>query len=218
MKKLFVCLMAIVCVLSTTVLAAGDITFRDSEPDDLGEFVLEVGPGEEEMTEHTGDFANLTAGGGSFCNKMEGVARYEFTVEKDGIYSFVVEYVARDDKDRSIDVALDSVTNNQWVDLAESNDHRWAVIPYELTAGKHDFYIMAPTGFDDSVVKSCDIYGWDLYLTEELVEETVIETEAETAAAEETVVTAPQTWDAGIVAAVAAIVSAAGYTIGKKAR
>lgn len=217
MKKLFVCLMAVACVLCTAVSAAGEITYRDSEPDDLGDMILEVGPGEEEMTEHTGNFSNLAEGGVSFCNKSEGVARYEFSVEKDGIYSFVVEYVAREDKDRSIDVALDSETNNQWVDLAESNDHRWAVIPYELTAGTHSFYIMAPTGFDDSVVKSCDIYGWDLYLTEEIVE-TEPATEAETAIVEETVTVAPQTLDAGIVAAVAAVVSVAGYAVGKKRR
>lgn len=215
MKKLFVCLMTVACVLCTAVSAAGEITYRDSKPKDLGEFLLEVGPGEEEMTEHTGNFANLTTGGDSFCNKSEGVARYEFTVEKDGVYSFVVEYVARDDKDRSIDVALDSETNNQFVDLEESNDHRWAVIPYELTAGTHNFYIMAPTGFDDSTVKSCDIYGWDLYLTEEIVE---TETEAETVTVEESVTVAPQTLDTGIVAVVATVVSAAGYAVGKKRR
>lgn len=217
MKKFLAMLMAAVCVLCTAVAVSAEISFSETEPTGLGEFLLEYGPGEEEMTEHTGNFSNLTAGGTSFCNKMEGVARYEFEVEKDGIYSFVIEYVARDDKARSIDVAIDSQTNNQWVDLIESQDHRWATITYELTAGTHSFFIMAPTGFDDSTVKSCDVYGWDLYLTEEIVPET----EAETVAVEEAVPeveAAPQTLDAGIAAAVVALVSAAGYTIGKKNR
>lgn len=218
MKKLLAVIMAAVCVMFTAVAVSAEISFSADEPTDLGEFILEVGPGEEEMTEHTGTFSNLTAGGTSFCNKTEGVARYEFEVEKDGVYAFVVEYIAREGKARSIDVALDSQTNNQWVDLLEgaADDNHFATITYELTAGKHNFFIMAPTGFDDNEVKSCDVYGWDLYLVEEILPET----EAETVVVEEApaVEAAPQTFDAGIIAAVVALVSAAGYTIGKKNR
>lgn len=218
MKKLLAVIMAAVCVMFTAVAVSAEISFSADEPTDLGEFILEVGPGEEEMTEHTGTFSNLTAGGTSFCNKAEGVARYEFEVEKDGVYAFVVEYIAREGKARSIDVALDSQTNNQWVDLLEgaADDNHFATITYELTAGKHNFFIMAPTGFDDNEVKSCDVYGWDLYLVEEILPET----EAETVVVEEApaVEAAPQTFDAGIIAAVVALVSAAGYTIGKKNR
>ena len=218
MKKLLAVIMAAVCVMFTAVAVSAEISFSADEPTDLGEFILEVGPGEEEMTEHTGTFSNLTAGGASFCNKTEGVARYEFEVEKDGVYAFVVEYIAREGKARSIDVALDSQTNNQWVDLVEgaADDNHFAIITYELTAGKHNFFIMAPTGFDDNEVKSCDVYGWDLYLVEEILPET----EAETVVVEEApaVEAAPQTFDAGIIAAVVALVSAAGYTIGKKNR
>ena len=53
---------------------------------------------------------------------------------------------------------------------------------------------------------------WNVTLTEEVVPETEAETEAEVV--EE--VAAPVTFDAGVIAAVAAIVSAAGYAISKK--
>ena len=218
MKKLLAMLMAAAFALTAAVAVSAEISFSADEPTDLGEFLLEVGPGEEEMTEHTGTFSNLAQGGASFCNKAEGVARYEFEVEKDGVYAFVVEYIAREGKARSIDVAIDSQDNNQWVDLVEgaADDNHFATITYELTAGKHNFFIMAPTGFDDNEVKSCDVYGWDLYLVEEIVPET----EAETVVVEEAPVVeaAPQTLDAGIAAVVVALVSAAGYTIGKKNR
>ena len=216
MKKLLAVLMAAVCILGTAIAVSAEISFSADEPADVGEFLLEYGPGEEEMTEHGGNFSNLATGGASFCNKMDGWARYEFTVEKDGIYAFVVEYIAREGKARSIDVALDSKDNNQWVDLLEgaADDNHFATITYELTAGTHSFFIMAPTGFDDDTVKSCDVYGWDLYLVEEIVPET----EAETVAAAEEAPAAPQTFDAGIVAAVASLVAAAGYAVSKKSR
>lgn len=214
MKKLLAMLMAVVCVLGTSIAVSAEISFSADEPADVGEFLLEYGPGEEEMTEHGGNFSNLAEGGASFCNKMDGWARYEFSVEKDGIYAFVVEYIAREGKARSIDVALDSRDNNQWVDLLEgaADDNHFATITYELTAGTHSFFIMAPTGFDDDAVKSCDVYGWDLYLVEEIVPEPEIVEVPEEAPA------APQTFDAGIIAAVAAVVTAAGYAVSKKSR
>ncbi|MBE6614940.1 MAG: hypothetical protein E7631_06520 [Ruminococcaceae bacterium] len=216
MKKLLAMIMAAVCVLGAAVAVSAEISFSETEPKDIGEFLLEYGPGEEEMTEHGGNFSNLATGGQSFCNKMDGWARYEFSVDVDGVYAFVVDYIAREGKARSIDVAIDDKGNNQWVDLVEAGpeDHRYAIITAELTAGKHNFFIMAPTGFDDDAVKSCDVYGWDLYLVEEIVPET----EAETVAAAEEAPAAPQTFDAGIVAAVASLVAAAGYAVSKKSR
>ena len=214
MKKFLAMLMAAICVLTAAVAVSAEISFTADEPADVGEFLLEYGPGEEEMTEHGGNFSNLAVGGGSFCNKSEGWARYEFSVEKDGIYAFVVEYIAREGKARSIDVALDSKDNNQWVDLVEgaADDNHFAIITYELTAGTHSFFIMAPTGFDDDAVKSCDVYGWDLYLVEEIVPEPeIVEVPEETPAA-------PQTFDAGIIAVVSAVVAAAGYAVSKKSR
>ena len=54
---------------------------------------------------------------------------------------------------------------------------------------------------------------WNVTLTEEVIPETEAETEAEVV---EDTAAAPQTFDAGVIAAVAAIVSAAGYAISKK--
>ena len=77
--------------------------------------------------------------------------------------------------------------------------------------------LYAPSGMDDSELKSCDVYNVALFLTREAVAETepeTVETVAEAAA--ETVVEAPKTFDAGVIAAIAAIVSAAGYACVKK--
>ncbi len=61
---------------------------------------------------------------------------------------------------------------------------------------------------------------WNVTLGDEIVVETEAETEAVAevvdTAAETTTATAPQTFDAGVIAAVAAIVSAAGYMVSKK--
>lgn len=60
---------------------------------------------------------------------------------------------------------------------------------------------------------------WNVTLGDEIVAETEAETEAAAEvvdAAAETTVAAPQTFDAGVIAAVAAIVSAAGYAVSKK--
>ena len=56
----------------------------------------------------------------------------------------------------------------------------------------------------------------DLFAKITLEEAIVVETEPETVEVVEDAAAAPQTFDAGIVAAVAAIVSAAGYAISKK--
>ena len=104
-----------------------------------------------------------------------------------------------------------------FIDLEESDEQRSVIGEIELTAGKHQFYVYAPSGMDDSELKSCDVYNVALFLTKEAVAETepeTVETVAEAAA--ETVVEAPKTFDAGVIAAIAAVISAAGYACAKK--
>ena len=140
--------------------------------------------------------------------------RYEFNAEKAGTYTFVIEYVARTGTDRGLDYAIDSTdaANHVTLDLDQSADHRWAVVTEELTAGTHSFYLFCPTGFDDSSLKSCDIYGWAAYFTKEA---------AETTADTDTNVTenAPSTADTAVIAVVALAVSAtAAIVVSKKRR
>ena len=166
MKRILALLMlaAMLAVMAVSVAAAP--TFASAKPAP-GTLILEKGPNSSEMTKHSGTFSNLKdTGGASYCHKKDAVAQYDITVEKDGTYTFVVEYIARPDKTRFFDYQIDD-GKSTLVDLEESADKRWVSITADLKAGKHTFYLKAPTGFDDSVIKSCDIYGWALYLTKE---------------------------------------------------
>lgn len=124
------------------------------------------GAAQEDLAEFNGSVVNLAPGGESFCPKADCWVRYEFNAEKAGTYTFVIEYVARTGTDRGLDYAIDSTdaANHVTLDLDQSADHRWAVVTEELTAGTHSFYLFCPTGFDDSSLKSCDVYGWGCIL------------------------------------------------------
>ncbi len=114
-------------------------------------------------------------------------------------------------------------------------------VMYELCVPFKTFSDVAPTV--GAQYKVCFTFGWSMenggynmwqlasgitggksienHATITLAEAPVVETEAETEApaADETVTTtatAPQTFDAGVIAAVAAVVSAAGYAVAKK--
>ncbi len=168
MKKVLslVILAAMLFVMTVGVCAA--VTFSSAKPSHIGTLILSKGPNGSEMTEQGGTFSNLKdIGGVSFCNQKDSFARYEFQVEKAGTYTFVVEYIARPDAKRFFDYAIDNKANPVSVDLEESTDKRFALITANLKMGKHNFFLMAPTGFDGNTVQSCDIYGWSLYLTKE---------------------------------------------------
>ena len=199
MKKITVILMALL-LIACAIIPAAAVAFKTAKPTDAGTLVLQKGPTSKEMTEHSGTFSNLKEDGTSFCNKKDSVARYEFTVEKAGTYTFAIEYVARPDKARYVNYAIDDKAKAVRIDLEESEDHRFALITADLTAGKHNFYIMAPTDFDNDKIKSCDIYGWSLYLTKEAAAAT---TKAPTATP-----ASPATFDIAVV--LATVVSAAG--------
>lgn len=83
----------------------------------------------------------------------------------------------------------------------------------ELTAGTHSFYLFCPTGFDDSSLKSCDIYGWAAYFTKEAAAETTADTDTNVTE------NAPSTADTAVIAVVALAVSAtAAIVVSKKRR
>ena len=210
MKKFTVILMAIL-MIACAILPASAVTFKTAAPTDVGTLVLKKGPTSKEMTEYSGTFSNLKEDGTSFCNKKDSVARYEFSVEKAGTYTFVIEYVARPDKARYVNYAIDDKAKAVRIDLEENADHRFALITAELKAGKHNFYIMAPTDFDDSKIKSCDVYGWSLYLTKEAAATTKATTKAPAATP-----ASPATFDAAVILAVVAATAGAGVVVSKK--
>ena len=196
MKKLIAILLTplMIATMAPTALA---FTYSDDIPANLG----------EEIFDFTGDEDNMDAS-----------VMYAFEAPKDGTYSFVITYIARTGgANRGVDYAVDDPKgeNRVFIDLEESDERRSVTGEIELTAGKHQFYVYAPTGMDDSSLKSCDVYNVAMFLTAEKAPETeampeVVETVAEMEAVVKT--EAPKTFDA----AIAAIVSAAGYTVAKK--
>ena len=212
------------------------------------------------------DLFNLASGGTSYCLKRDTSAWYDFEVSEKTDVTFYVGYIARDGSNRAIDYAVDGGAR-VFMDIPESAEQQWVSATFTVDAGKHSFYLYAPTGMDDSTLKSCDIYTIELYGTpaetaaaepepvvvesvtepapaaeeipepeeapvveeeapvevpaeepaEEIAEEVAAEEIVEEVpAAAEAVEEAPQTFDFGVIAAVAALVSAAGYVLSKK--
>ena len=202
-------------LVCAAVSVSATVSFEESEPTDLGTLVVKKGAAQEDLAEFNGSVVNLAPGGESFCPKADCWVRYEFTAETAGTYTFVIEYVARTGTDRGLDYAIDSTdaANRVTLDLDQSADHRWAVVTEELTAGTHSFYLFCPTGFDDSSLKSCDIYGWAAYFTKEAAAETTADTDTNVTE------NAPSTADTAVIAVVALAVSAtAAIVVSKKRR
>lgn len=192
------------------------------------------------------DLFNLASGGTSYCLKRDTSAWYDFEVKEPAEVTFYVGYIARDGSNRGLDYAVDDPNgeNRIFMDLPESAEQQWVSATFTVDAGKHTFYLYAPTGMDDSTLKSCDIYTVELYaigyavpeeeipaaepetVAEETVEVVITEEEpVEPASAEEivevpaaaiVVETAPQTFDPTLIAAVSAIVSLMGFSFTKK--
>ncbi len=206
------------------------------------------------------DLHNLASGGQSYCLKGNTSTWYEFEVAEKTDVTFYVGYIARDGgANRGLDWSLDDPNGEKrvFMDIPESAEQQWVSATFTVDAGKHNFYLYAPTNMDDSTLKSCDVYSVELYgapaaaeeapvveeapaaepvveeapvveepvveevvveepVVEEVVEEIVEEVAEEAPVVEETVEEAPQTFDFGIIAAVAALVSLAGFAVSKK--
>ena len=215
MKRFLAFVLCAAMLVCAAVSVSATVSFEESEPTDLGTLVVKKGAAQEDLAEFNGSVVNLAPGGGSFCPKADCWVRYEFTAEKAGTYTFVIEYVARTGTDRGLDYAIDSTddANHVTLDLDQSADHRWAVVTEELTAGTHSFYLFCPTGFDDSSLKSCDVYGWAAYFTKEAAAETTADTDTNVTE------NAPSTADTAVIAVVALAVSAtAAIVVSKKRR
>lgn len=201
------CMVMLVSMAALGVSAAA--SYSDKEPTDVGTLVVKKGASKKDITESNGSVVNLADAGTSFCPKANCWVRYEFNAEKAGTYTFVVEYVARPGTNRGVDYAIDSTDAGKrvFLDLEQSADHRFAIITEELTAGTHSFYFFCPTGFDDSALKSCDVYGWSAYFTKAAATTTT-----------KPVTDAPATADTAVVAVVALAVSASAAIVVAKKR
>ena len=157
-------------------------------------------------------------------NDGKGDFTIEFEVKEDGTYDigFTLMPVGQS-VPRSTNVRIDDAEwvymNFQYTDETEGKVQYITGLQIDLTKGKHTLTLSLASDFDDSTVKSLFYDNFFYKKAADLAPETeVVETVAETAAeaVAETVTAAPQTFDMGIVAAIAAIVSAAGYAVAKK--
>ena len=209
------------CAIMLTAMAAlgvsATVSFAETIPGNVGTLVSEKGAALEDIAESYGTVPELKAGGGHFCCKADCWVRYEFNAEKAGTYTFAVQYAAPANADtRAINYSIDSaeVSKQQYVKLdftdpgSDYSTKWYMLVTAELTAGTHSFYILTPTGFDNSAVKSCNIHGLSVYLTEE----------AQTAApaVDTGVASAPQTADTVMISVAALAVSAAAVVVAKK--
>ena len=211
MKKLLTFIVTTAMLLSLAVIGvSADATYSDTKPSGLGEEIFDKGAALEDITEQTGsNIHNLASGGSSFCVKADSWVSYEFDLDVAGTYTFVVTYIARDSgTDRGADYAIDSPDNRTTLDLEQSDDTRYAIITEELDAGTHSFYWLAPTGFDDTNLKSNDCYGVALYLTEAAPAETEAPADAASTDGAASAEASPQTADVTVIATVVLAVSA----------
>ena len=171
---------------------------------------------------------NARAGGYYVYLKNDGKGDFTvpFEVKEDGLYDIGITLMAwAKSVPRSTNVRID---DSDWVYVMFDYEDENKELPQYLTGlqielkkGTHTFTLSLAPDFDDSAVKSLYFDNFFFKKAADPVPETTVETVAapETVAdtAETTVVTpAPKTFDMGIIAAVAAIVSAAGYVVAKK--
>ncbi len=214
----------LVSVLAVSVFAADKQTFAKADPKGPGTLVF-TGKCDQKSVVYTGTVVNLKEGGNSFCVKANQSCGWKFKADKAGTYTIVLEYVARTGVQRAINYGIDITdgTKGVFVNLdlcADNNDHRFLSITTELKAGEHTFIIFPATGFDDTKIKACDIYGSKIYLTKEAVATTTAAATtkaAATTAAKAAATTAAKTADASVVIA-SVVVAAAAAAVVLKAR
>lgn len=230
MKKLFAAVFALVLCAALLVPVSAvnwkNNTFTsalDEEPDWYAS--AEVVEFEDTYEEGA---TNARAGGYYVYLKNDGKGDFSvsFDVKEDGLYDIGITLMAwAKSVPRSTNVRID---DSDWVYVMFDYEDENKELPQYLTGlqielkkGTHTFTLSLAPDFDDSAVKSLYFDNFFFKKAADPVPETTMETVAapETVAdtAETTVVTpAPKTFDMGIVAAVAAIVSAAGYAVAKK--
>lgn len=111
------------------------------------------------------DLYNLASGGSAYCLKRDTSTWYDFEVSEKTDVTFYVGYIARTGSNRGLDYAVDDPNgeNRIFMDLVENDSMMFVSATFTVEAGKHSFYLYAPTAMDDNSLKSCDVYTIELY-------------------------------------------------------
>ena len=207
MKKVLCAILAGLCIISMSAITAfaadggQEFTTYTESPDTPGEELLFVTGDMDELTGYDAkggigvDLYNLASGGTAYCLKNDTSTWYDFEVGEKTDVTFYIGYIARPGSNRGIDYSVDDPKGEHrvFIDLEESADQQWVSGTFTVEAGKHTFYLYAPTGMDDSNLKSCDVYTIELYgnPASDSAATTAEATEETTAAAEATEMEAP---------------------------
>lgn len=191
MKKfltLFLSVMMIVSLFAFNASAAGE-TFKTDDDFKASDFGTPVYSGKADLDVIAGykgtineNVYNLASGGNGFCVKTDGAVWYTFNAEKAGTYTIAFLYVARTGSTRGINYAIDPKNPDDQAEQTavildacdDNDDKRYCIITAELEAGEHSFYFAPVTGFDDSSLKSCDVYSLEVIFTAEKVVEDIV--------------------------------------------
>ena len=177
MKKVLCAILAGLCIVSMSAITAfaadggQEFTTYTESPDTPGEELLFVTGDMDELTGYDAkggigvDLHNLASGGTAYCLKNDTSTWYDFEVSEKTDVTFYIGYIARPGSNRGIDYSIDDPKGEHrvFIDLEESADQQWVSGTFTVEAGKHTFYLYAPTGMDDSNLKSCDVYTIELY-------------------------------------------------------
>ena len=198
MKKVLCAILAGLCIISMSAITAfaadggQEFTTYTESPDTPGEELLFVTGDMDELTGYDAkggigvDLYNLASGGTAYCLKNDTSTWYDFEVGEKTDVTFYIGYIARPGSNRGIDYSVDDPKGEHrvFIDLEESADQQWVSGTFTVEAGKHTFYLYAPTGMDDSNLKSCDVYTIELYGNPASDSAAATATEETTAAAE----------------------------------
>ncbi len=159
-------------------------------------------------------------GGVNDAPQMASFVTWSVEVPSDGVYDITFAYDTDNSDEKGASMLVDGERYDVDIDMASlpveyGMETQYWTLTVELTAGAHEIAVTTSEDFNRDanfgpVVKSVNAD----YIEIKLVKEIVIAPEV--VDVPEEITAAPQTFDMGIIAAAAAVVSAAGYMIAKK--
>jgi len=159
-------------------------------------------------------------GGVNDAPQMASFVTWSVEVPSDGVYDITFAYDTDNSDEKGASMLVDGERYDVDIDMASlpveyGMETQYWTLTVELAAGAHEIAVTTSEDFNRDanfgpVVKSVNAD----YIEIKLVKEIVIAPEV--VDVPEEITAAPQTFDMGIIAAAAAVVSAAGYMIAKK--
>ncbi|MBQ7604479.1 MAG: hypothetical protein IJU75_05945, partial [Clostridia bacterium] len=146
------------------------IADADFDASDYGDAIIDV-VSDAGSTGHAGDNV-LNFGTGEYCLKKDSYVWYTFTAPEAGIYTVAVKLRAKTGVPRAFNIGMDCDPSDASTQIqgivpdafyGDDDSRLYAVIDASLTAGEHTFYILTATDFDDSTIKSVDVYNVAIY-------------------------------------------------------